>query len=73
MSSSPQRLVEKEEEEKEPSIRHLPQAGPFPRRLAVGRGVGGAAVTEELVEVRGREKVTVCFQGDGLQVCACRV
>ncbi|XP_075884697.1 inactive ubiquitin carboxyl-terminal hydrolase MINDY-4B [Nelusetta ayraudi] len=49
VSCSPQRLVEEEEGEG-PSIRLLPQACPIPRRLAIGRGVGGAPVTPELVE-----------------------
>lgn len=48
--SSSQRLVEEENEG--PSTRLLPQVCPIPQRLAIGRGVGGAPVTQELVEVR---------------------
>lgn len=48
--SSSQRLVGEDEEG--PSTRPLPQACPIPRSLTIGRGVGGAPVTSELVEVR---------------------
>lgn len=48
--SSSQTLMEEEGEE--PSTRLLPQVCPIPQRLAIGRDVGGAPVTQELVEVR---------------------
>lgn len=66
ITSSSQRLVEAAREG--PSTRPLPQACPIPRRLTIGRGVGGAPVTSKLVEVREMDFNLISKTIDGLDL-----